>query len=68
MSSLIPASALSSDDLRSLGNNVLAKVRADHDSVEAVNRSLQAQDEHVERLYRRSGTFRAHRLHTRSAA
>jgi len=68
MSSLIPASFLTSDDLRSLGNNVLAKVRADHDSVEAVNRSLQAHDEHVERLYRRSDTSRAHRLHARTAA
>jgi len=68
MSSLIPASSLSSADLRSLGNNVLAKVRADHDSVGAINRSLQAVDEHVERLYRRSGTSRTRRLHTRSAA
>jgi len=68
MSSLIPASSLSSADLRSLGNNVLGKVRADHDSVEAVNRSLQTHDEQVERLHRRRGGSRAHRLHARSAA
>ena len=68
MSSLIPASALTSADLQSLGNNVLPHVRADHEAVQAVNRSLQAHEEHVERLYRRSGMSRANRLTCRTAA
>ena len=60
--SIIPASALTSADLRSLGNNVLARVRSDPDQIQAVNRSLLVHGEHVQRLYRRAGLSRAERL------
>ena len=60
--SIIPASALTSADLRSLGFNVLATVRSDPEQIQAVNRSLQVHGEHVKRLYRRKGSSRTERL------
>jgi len=60
--SIVPASALSSSELRSLGNNVAPAVRHDHEQIAAINRSLQVHDEHVERMYRRSGHSRMSRL------
>lgn len=66
--SIIPASALSSSDLRSLGNNVAAAVQDDHDHLEAINRSLYVHHERVARLYRRSGSDRVHRVRRQAAA
>jgi hypothetical protein len=66
--SIVPASALSTSDLRSLGNNVGPAVREDHEQLEAVNRSLNLHQEHVGRLYRRSGHARITRLRRQVAA
>lgn len=51
--SIIPASSLSSSELRSLGNNVASAVRFDRAHRQAINRSLYLHQEHTDRLYRR---------------
>lgn len=60
--SIIPAAALSSSDLRNLGNNVGPTIRQDQEHLAAVNRSLYLHQEHTDRLYRRSGHARLNRL------
>ncbi len=59
--SVIPASRLSSSDLMELGNNLLPAVVRDRSDLPAVNRSLAAVGEQVERLYPRRARHKRRR-------
>ena len=52
--SIIPASHLTANELLRLGNNLRPALRKDRRELLAINRSLAAHDEQVQRLHRPS--------------
>ena len=66
--SIVPASCLEAADFAVLGNNVIAAVRQERlETLQAVNRSLAAHGEQVDRLYGTTGRFFPHGSATAAA-